>query len=335
MNRKTICAGVLAGVLVLGWITGGSAEWQEEKKGKRVISRVWVDENGLKATAPEGYTEVTYSYSGSTVTEKYFDAKGNPAKSAGGYFGQELTYRNKNLLTEAVFLDENGQKTECAAGYARVKIVYTSFGQVTQAAYYDEDNDPVTVPSLGYAQLRNDFRGKTMTRTTYMDEDGTPVDTPLGYAVKIQKVNKKNRVLEISFEHADGSPAVGEDGWAVMKRELDEKDREISLKYYDFSGQMTDRGMGYAYEVKTWKNDREYVIRRYDLQNRQVDMGRGYSCVRCKLNRSGQIVSEIYLDASGNETESSDGVASREYEYDENGQITGMEEYDIRGIIQQ
>ena len=246
MKKYRFLTGLAAVLMLCSALQAGMAEWKEETKFNKVVRRTWVDEAGQTAMAPEGFATMTCSYSGATVTEKYYDLEGNPAQMPGGYYGQVLTYGNKHRLEEIVYLDENWDRAECAAGYARIRMTYTSAGRITSVSYYDQTNTLVRVPSFGYAQIRNEYRGTTLTKTSYLDENKKPVDTPLGYAVMVQSVNKSNKVTGIRYEHADGSSAVCAEGWAVMKRELDKKNREVSVKYYDASGRLTDRGTGYA-----------------------------------------------------------------------------------------
>ena len=322
MKKKKILAGLAAALMLAGALGGATAEWEEQVKGGKVVRRTWKDETGATALAPEGYAVVTRSISGTSVTEKFFDAEGQPVRTAGGYCARVLTYGNRHRLEEVVYLDENGDRTECTAGYARMRTVYTSVGDVKTTSYYDAGNSLVTVRSLGYAQLKNEYRGSTLTSSTYLDADKKPVDTPMGYAVMIQSVNKKNQVTGIRFEHADGSPAACAEGWAVMKRELDKKNREVSRKYYDLAGNMTDRGLGYAYEMKSWDSDRVCVISRYDLQDQRIPMGSDYTSLRQETNKAGQVIKETYLDAGGAVRENTEGVATRRYAYDDQGRLT-------------
>ena len=331
MKKNRVLAGVLTFALAVGLVSVGAAEWKETTKGGKTARREWIGESGKTETGPEGYAAVTYSYSGTAVTEKYYDAEGNPAVAFGGYAGRILTYGNKHRLEDVVYLDENGEKTTCSAGYARVRINYTAAGGVTQAGYYGLDNKLVTVPSLGYALMKSEYRGTTLTRTEYQDEDKKLVDTPLGYAVMIQSVNKANKVTGIRFEHADGRPAVCLEGWASMKRELDKKNREASVKYYDLAGNLTDRGLGYAYETKTWSSDQVCVVRRYDAADRQVAMGSGYAAVQREMNRDDQVIREVYLDENGDRTKNAEGAYAKRYQYDADGRLTGVTFEDAQG----
>ena len=298
-TRGRMLAVLACAAAVIMCCGAAGAEWKEETRGSKVARRTWVDENGEQAMAPEGYSVVTLSYNGTTVTEKYYDLEGKPAKVIGGYCGRTLTYGNKHRLEELIYLDEQGDAVACDAGYARMRIVYTSAGGVKTAAYFDEENTLMTVPSLGYAMVKNDYRGTTLTKASYFDEKKNPVDIPSGYAVMIQSVNKSNRVTGIRFEHADGSPAVCAEGWAVMTREMDKKYREVSVKYYDLSGNLTDRGLGYAYEVKTWDGDLTCTVSRFDKEDQRMAMGAGYTSVRREMNKAGQVVRETYLDENG------------------------------------
>ena len=323
MGNRKILFGWLTGLVILCLVFGAFAapELKESTKNGKVVRREWTDESGNTVTGPEGYAYVTLSYSGTTVTEKYFDAEGQPAEVTGGYYGRMLTYGNKHRLEEVVYLDADGKKANCGMGYARLRMSYTSLGGMTSAVYYDENGDWVMVPSLGYAAVKSEFRGPALTKRTYLNEKRNPVDTPMGYAVQIQKVNKSNRVLAISFQHADGSPAVCPEGWASCKREVDDKNREISVRYFDLSGTMMDIGLGYAYEVRTWTDDRTCVVKRYDLQDAQIAMGDGYAAVQRNYNKEGLLIREVFLDASGSATANGDGVTECGYSYDEDGRL--------------
>ena len=218
MKKRSMLAGAAALILMMTASAGAELSLRESTKGGKVIRKTWVDEGGQTVSGPEGYAYTTYSYSGTSATEKYFDAGDMPFRTAGGYYGRIMTYGNRHRLEEIAYLDENGEKAPCAAGYTRVKMSYTSKGQVTSVLYYDENGKLMIVPALGYAAIRAEYRGTALTSRTYLDENRNPVDTPLGYASVIQGVNKSNQVLSIRFERADGSPAACAEGWASCRR---------------------------------------------------------------------------------------------------------------------
>ena len=335
MGKRKILFGCLAGLTILCLAFGACAapELKETTKNGKIVRREWTDESGSLVNGPDGYAYSTLSYSDTTMTEKYFDAAGQPAETTGGYYGRSLTYGNRHRLEEVVYLDAEGRKADCAMGYARLRMTYTSKGGMTSAVYYDEDGKWVTVPALGYAAVKSEFRGSALTKRTYLNAQKEPVDTPLGYAVLIQKVNKSNRVLAISFQHADGSPAACLEGWARCERKVDDQNREISVKYYDLNGQMTDRGLGYAYEVRTWTGKDTCTVTRYNLQDAQIPMGDGYAAVSRKYNKDDQLIREVFLDAAGNATENGEGVTEIGYSYDDAGRLEQVAYYDVSGRL--
>ena len=123
-GKIRIAAWLTACFLLLCCAAGAEATLKETTRGGKVVRLEWQDENGAMTTGPEGYAYATRNYSGTTITEKYFTAAGQPAAATGGYYGRMLTYGNRHRLEEIVYLNENGQKANCAAGYARLKIAY-------------------------------------------------------------------------------------------------------------------------------------------------------------------------------------------------------------------
>ena len=329
--KKRVGLMALVAVLCCGIAAGAEVTMKETVKGGKVVRREWVDDTGALAAGPEGYAYMTRSISGTTVTEKFFDAEGNPAIAPGGYYGQMLTCGNRHRLEEVVYLDEDGKKAECTEGYARLRIVYTSKGKVTAASYYDRNNDLVLVPGLGYASVRSEYRGSTVTKTTWMDADKNPVDTPQGYAALIQTVNKSHKVTSIRFEHADGSAAVCPEGWARCERELDAKGREVSAKYYDLSGQLMVLSGGYAYEERAWDGDDSCTVTRFDAGGNRIERAGGAAKVRQDFNEEGQLIRETCLDASGKVMADDEGIAVRTYLWDGEGHLVQVRFADASG----
>ena len=308
------------------------------------IGSEYPDENALDSYAEEAYGQLSLNELEKTAGVLRAEKKNIVKGYTEGFhrYKSQIPYKNYGVLIltsvhsptmqeETVYLDRNGDRVDCAEGYARVKVSYMSGGGVTSASYYDHNNNLVMVPALGYAQVKNDYRGNTLTKTTYLDENRNPVDVPAGYAVMIQSVNKKNKVTGIRFEHADGSPAMGPDGWAVLDRELDRKNREISVGYYDLDGQLMDPGLGYATQTRTWESDTVCVIRRFDAQGQQIPMGNGYMALRQETNKTDLVIKETFLGEDGSPKENAEGIASRVYTYDKEGQLTETRYYSAGG----
>ena len=325
MNGKR-AATVLAVLLCVMMTISAFAELttKETTKNGKPLEVTWVDEDGNTATGPDGYATVKYQYSRDSVTETYFDTEGAPVAVNGGYFGKTVIRDGRKRITEIIYLDRNGRIAMNDERYARMTIHYTSFDAVSKLSYFGIDKKRTLVPSLGYAAMECDYRGKTLTKRSYLDASGQLTDTTMGYAVMIQKVNKKNQVTGISYEHADGRPATCLDGWSSCEIELDKKGRILSTKYYTEDGRLTDRGAGYAWE-QTVYNENEERVTRYDLKGNPVTRDEGYTTL-VRVRKNDLIVKEYFLDENGAKTENADGAGALVYEYDDDGNITNIEE---------
>ena len=288
---------------------------EETTKGGKVARRTWMD-GGVQVNGPEGYSYITFSYSDTTVTEKYYTADDEPFTTAGGYHARALTYGNKHRLTEITYYNEEEERTECLAGYSRVRIAYTAKGQETGVNYYDADNQLTMVPSLGYAAILNEYRGTTLTKRTYFDDVREPVDIPAGYAVMIQTVNKSNKVTGIRYEHANGTPATCPEGWSSCEREVDKRGRVLSLSYRDTAGMSVNIKGGYALETRKWEGENVCVISRFDAAGSPVPFEEGVYALRQEMNGEGRVIRETYLDLSGSPTRNPQGYSGMVYAYD-------------------
>ena len=83
-GKIRIAAWLTACFLLLCCAAGAEATLKETTRGGKVVRLEWQDENGAMTTGPEGYAYATRNYSGTTITEKYYTAAGQPAAATGG-----------------------------------------------------------------------------------------------------------------------------------------------------------------------------------------------------------------------------------------------------------
>ncbi len=323
---------ILPIVLALLLSSGSLAEVRKEtveEYGK--VKRVeWKDtETGELTAGPEGYAAVEYSYSKQTTTERYYDADMEPYCMPGGYCGKKVTTDGKKQVVQIEYLDEDGRRTLNNDGYGFVTMLYTSFGAVRRLNYYGLKQLTV-VPSLGYASVITDFRGKTVTKRTWLDEKKRPVDNAAGYAVMIQKVNKSNQVLGIEYQHADGTPATCEDGWSSCVKDRDSEGRLIRTIYYDERGNVTDRGAGYAWEEITYTGDEEQLISRFDVNGNRIAVEPGVFALKREV-KNGLVVRESFLNENGEAVLNGQGVGAVLYGYDHLGRLEKVSYLDLTG----
>lgn len=330
MNKRLLT--LVMGLMIL-FATAVKAEIREvptEQNG-RLSQVAWTDDAGNPVPGPNGYATVKYSYKKDSTTEEYFDEKGLPYETAGGYYGRKVTLDGKKRVIQVEFLDMNGERTLNSQGYALVSTVYYGFGEVRTVTYYGLNKKPVTVPSLGYASVHMEYSNRTLTARTYRNAKGKPVDSTEGYATVKQKLNKSYQVIRIRYEHADGSPATGPDGWYRCIKDRDEKGRIISVKYYDEHEELTDRGAGYAWEEREYPDDNIEKVTYYDLEGKKV-AGEAGVVTLVREMKDGLVVKESYLDGEGKRINNALGVGATVYAYDHQNRIEKVTYLSTEGV---
>ncbi len=330
--KKNYLAGMIALIICMLAVIPAMAEISArntEENGK-VTETVWLDDNGNPAMGPEGYARVRYTYKREETIEKYFDTDGQPCQISGGYYGKRIMRDGRGNITEIEYLDAQGNRTLNRKGFALVGITYYGFGEVRTITYYGLNKKPVTVPSLGYASIYNEYSNKTMTARTFRDTKGNPVDCADGYAAVKQKVDKRFRVLSIRYDHANGKPATGPDGWFRCVKNRDDKGRITSIKYYDVNEQLTDRGAGYAWEEYSYEGDSIVKLTRRDLNDAVVTDSAGVATLVQEM-KDGRVTKESFLDSEGKRINNKQGVGAVLYSYDAQGGLEKVLYQDTEG----
>ena len=318
-------------VLMAAGCAAAEAKPENTENGGRITETVWKNENGETVPGPEGYAIVRYTYKGKDVTEMYFDADGSPFMTEEGCYGKKKTLDGKGRVVELKYLSASGELTLNIRNFARMTAMYSSFGEPTVITYYGLNNKPVVVPTLGYASVLTEFSGKTMTARTYRDARSQPVDIPEGYAMVKQKLNNHFQVIRIRYEHANGSPAVGPDGWYRCIIDRDEDGRILSTKYYDINENLTDRGLPYAWEERTYPAADTVQITRFDINGNKVTDENGVATL-VRIMQDEKVMRERFLDAEGQPTVNGIGVGTVVYAYDEKGRIEAVTYQDTEGV---
>ena len=326
IRRWTILA--MAAALLLVFMCGAQAATKPveitDSRGK-LTETVWQDENGNPAAGPEGYARVVYTYDytdGPKTTEMYFDADGNPYRTAGGYYGRAVTLAYNGEVGQIEYLDEKGALTMTAAGYSRIVFTYRAFGAECKSVFLGtKRGEGAIVPALGYAQIETEHTGKVVTGRYFRDTKGKAIDSVFGYASMIRKQNKSRTLItQTYYIHANGKPATGPDGWFKCVVDQDANGRIAEIKYLNEDSKLTDAG-GFARETYTYDRDGDPIISRYNAAGSRIPFG-GDAVSVLRVMKGEQILSETYLNEAGGPVALPAGYATAEYTYDDAGRLT-------------
>lgn len=333
MNRIRRITAWTAAILLLIPALGSRAEVTAERTVSRgkVTEITWKDENGSVTAGPEGYATVRYTYAGMKTSERYFDEKGFPYETQGGYFGLDITRDGRKNISQIEYIGINGKPVENSLGYAVMKASHYSFNaEHTSAFFAANGKTPVLVPSLGYAQVENEYNGMTQVGRYYRDEKGNPVDIPAGYATVLYSLSRKQKgIVRIRYLHADESPATGPDGWSESVIERDDKGRPVKIQYKDEQGNLTDRG-GCAWEEHRYGNGGLDTLTRYSAAGEKIPYEGSAVSVRRKM-KGEQVLEETYLNEAGEAATLQAGYAGISYSYNGAGQLVTTQYLDANG----
>ena len=331
MNTMKRMILAVAAVMLLMPLLTGLAEVTEERTEERgrVTSIIWKDENGNPAAGPDGYAEIRYTYDYQQVTEVYYDAEGYPYATEGGYCGKRTTLDSRNMLSSIEYLDAYGKLTMTHMGYAMISYSHYTSGAERLVVFHGADQRPCIVPSLGYAQVEDEYSGYTLVGRKFMNETGGLVDTQAGYAAMKKKMNKSRQIIRVWYEHADETPATGPDGWSYCVTDRDNNGRAVEVRYYDIHDNLTDLG-GCARETYTYDREGRATMTRYDAQDNAIGFGGDAVSVRRKT-KNDKVLEETYLNADGEPTELPEGYATAAYSYNAADQLELIQYYNAAG----
>lgn len=305
----------------------------EELKNNRIQAVFWTDETGKPICGPDGYARIEYTYKNRNtppITIKYLDQDGKLYLNKDGYAKVTYEYGNKNLVAEINYYGTDNQPCMCNEGYSRVSYKYTMKGELKTSYYYDARGRKVTVPSLGYASLVNEYLGNDIRSITRYDTQKNPVDGTDGFAILDNTMNRQYHVLESRYLHADKSPATGPDGWHHAVYNNDSKGKHLSARYYGendepYTGTEGVYEYGFEYDEEGriaalqlmsegqvvagrngWSkccfeydsNDRKICTRYYDQNGAMTDRNSGYAYCRTEWNDDEGFYTQTWYDLS-------------------------------------
>ena len=280
-------------------------------KGGKIRETRYYDADGEPIPGPQGYAYVLYTYPEDSRLAMYYNADGSLYYLGDGTCGVKRKLGVRNRETERIYYIGEGKKGNNKDGYTRIAITYTKTGKVSKQKYYDENNKPVTVASLGYAEVTNTYQnGKTLIWTTYNDEKGKPAACKDGYEA-VKRIYTDRVLTGIKYFRGDQkTPMACNAGYAEARYENDENGKPLSTKYYDADGKpcLTDQ---HADEVRnTWAGGNK-LSESYWTEGEPVAGKNGYHRAEYEYNSKGAVMCTRFYNEDGELI----NAAGQEYAY--------------------
>ncbi|MBR4331500.1 MAG: hypothetical protein IKP72_02360 [Clostridia bacterium] len=311
--------------------------------------------NLTNTTMNYAFVEYTYDELGNMTSEKYMDTFALGVIPEGSLYSYSLIdYDEKSRIISEEYYDDFDDLAPCREGYAAHYISYTESGLVAEEYYLDSHRKPISIDGFS----RRELVEENAQEQTYvmriadetMDEDA--------FIYRIEKYDHYGRPIETNYYDKNGNAAIGAEGCSRVIREFTSRSQISLEKYFDAAGNAAQvkGSFGISKEYtpfgklakETWldvkgdpaANADGYasVLYDYDLsESSRVEKYFLYyldaSGNRCAAANGAWGISTLYypvtlvheitfLDGDGNPIVTADGYAIKEYEQDENGNVT-------------
>ena len=256
-----------------------TVEYKYDSYGN-IIREFWIDAEGQGVADSNGYSgwERQYNYKSQIVMERYLNSNGLPAEGNKGYFEVRRTFGIFSM-TEGYY-DAKGNLVITPDGYAKIRRKYNSKGLCVKESYYDT-NDNLRMSQNGYAQIRYEYdENKLCIREKYYDDKENTTMTPLGYAEIRRLYDDRKLCVQEMYYDSYGDACIQAAGYSGKGINYDDKKRISSITYLDEESVLMMRNDGYS-EVR-WEENQEKETRDvvfYDLNGNKVS-SEGLNLVR-------------------------------------------------------
>lgn len=290
--------------------------------------------NGKLTQTRMGYAKTetrTFSF-GPDRYVLYYGADGRLVIVPSLGYAQSETLATGKTLTGRIYKDEKGNRIDIPAGYAAMLKKMNRSKQVILIWYEHADTTPATGPD-GWSRCEITRDGNNKGRITaiqYLNEQGNLTDA--GGFAREEYEYSKDGLVTVGRLDAQGNriPFGGE---AVKVSRKMKGDLILEETFLNDAGEPAELPDGYAGISYTYNADGLLELTQYlDTAGAKTYCRQGYSAVRETRNVNGQLLSRCYLDANGQPVNHNiSGVSEERYEYDEDGRITAVRQYDADG----
>lgn len=285
------------------------------------IKRFTFDEddnwNGVRYLSIEGkashdgnntcVVEIGHDEYGNRIHEYYYTLDHKPAlRTDMGVYGFKYTIDDSGHRTGQICLGKDHRPYYCNYGFASTKTAYDEWGFVSSVSYYDLKDRRTNNYDNGiqYALVKkvNNSQG-LCTSTSFFDVDDKPIEVNNRYHEERVDYDSLGNPVAFTYFDKDGKRALRDGLYHKITQEFDQMSRLVRQEYWDVSDSLAS------------------------VEN-------GICALSWTYGLTGALESVSFTDAEGKPRCSSDGNASKRYEYDDNtGNLKTLEYLDQNGRL--
>ena len=270
---------------------------------------------------------------GNNVKEIYHDKDGKLyCDSKEGVAGFTMTYDERGNLTEQTCLGLDQKPTYHKYGIVSVKYKYDENGFMVERNFYDIDGHSTCLVDEDQESASREVyvlneKGQHVETLLY-DEHGQPMPSISGAFISKCEYDESGNQTLCSYFDENNNPVKYNGFYTEQRTGYDSFGRVVSISYYD-NGEPTNDENGvsmYRAEYNLAGNLTKYVC--YDTTHvNMIISTEGYASFERLFDENGNLKSVRYYDTQGRLINTQEGYAIDEYLYDEKTNLVIEERY--------
>jgi hypothetical protein len=287
---------------------------------KRVVA---LDTHGIPMTNKEGVaiTEFTRDAMGNPTEEVTFDVAGKPILGREGWSREVFTYDDSGNNIEAAGFDTIGKPCLDSNGCAKVTSTYDGRGNCIAVECYGLDGKPCLLKD-GYAKVAIQYdEYNNPIEAECFDANGKACLNKTGYAKVTKTYDELGNLIGSTFFNASGKPCLTNLGYAAATLHYNDRSNWIEGEFYGVDGKRCLDKEGCAKATAEYdKRGNQITVAFFGLMDQPtLNNVIGVQKIKSSYDEHGNRTAQEYYDIDGQRSRVKEGYARTTTKYDERG----------------
>ena len=350
-----------------------SRRYRYNEKGM-TVSEEFFNIDGDLVLSEECYAkaEMVYDYENGTMTEYYYDDKGEPCLNAsfyhmsvirhiengmvikfcgldgkpipiwnniegdGGYAYKVLKYDNNGYVSDYIYLNTDSIPTFTSRGVMHVKFKIKD-GLLLWSRNFDAEGNKIN-GKAGFHEQRMEYDGNNLVSVAYYHYDGHRINVSPYNMSKMTFTYDKGRLSEKRFYDANDMPVMSPEAMNTCGFKLEygiEHNNPVKISFLGSAyGSLMPNANNFAVATMEYNEDGNCKkMTTMDVDEQPCISLLGYATVVREFTNEGYLHKEFFYDTLMKPIANYMGVAVVEYQYDDQGNVSETCCYDTNALV--
>lgn len=298
--------------------------------------KMFFNKDSVLCTTSDGYAILCNGFdSHGNMIERAFYGWNKKPYYAGNYRVHKLLlkYDEKCRRIELFSLGKDDSLCLNKYGYCSSKRKYDTEGNILEETYYDTKGTPCLRNGKIFKVSLKYINGNII-EEAYTDTIGQPCLHEDGYSSYTAEYDNENRKTIVSTWGVDGKLTLRDDGYAIRRIKYNDIGNVIEESFYD-NYDLPCLHKNKYHKIRISKDESGNVIKEeyFDTKGKRCLNKYKLSVWNAEYNSTGFKIKEFYLDTHLQPTNNLYGIARKEFQLDELGNIILTTDYDSDGNV--